>query len=71
MKTHPERITLKDEEVIDTLHYSNIEFPVTKNDFNKVEMKNKISINVFCNENKLTFPIHISDQKLNGFAAYT
>ena len=32
-------------------------------DFNKVEKKNNICINVFCYKNKLTFPVYISDQK--------
>ena len=31
--------------------------------FSKIETKNNICINVFCYENKLTFPIYISDQK--------
>ena len=34
-----------------------------KKDFNKSEVKNNISINVFGYENKLVFPIYISDQK--------
>ena len=29
-------------------------------------MKNKICINIFCYENRLTFPIFISDQKLEN-----
>ena len=32
-------------------------------DFNKIEVKNNICINVFGHENKLVFPIYISDQK--------
>ena len=39
---------------------------MSKNDFSKIEMKNKICINVFCYENKLTFPIHISNQKFEN-----
>ena len=34
-----------------------------KNDLSKIEMKSKIWINVFCYENKLTYPIRILDQK--------
>ena len=30
---------------------------------NKIEIENNIGINIFCYENTLTFPIHISDQK--------
>ena len=35
-------------------------------DFNKIEVKNNICINVFGYENKLVFPIYISDQKLDS-----
>ena len=31
-------------------------------DFKKIEVQNKICINVFCYENKLVFPVYISDQ---------
>ena len=36
-------------------------FPVQENDFTKIETKKNICINVFCYENRLTFPIYISD----------
>ena len=32
-------------------------------DFSKIEVKNKICINVFGYENQLVFPIYVSDQK--------
>ena len=35
-------------------------------DFSEIEMKNNISINVFCYENKLTFPIYVSCQKFKN-----
>ena len=35
-------------------------------DFSKIEKNNNICINVFCYENKLVFPIYISDQKFEG-----
>ena len=38
-------------------------FPVQEKDFNKIEVKNNICINVFGYENRLVFPIYISDQK--------
>ena len=34
--------------------------------FSKIETKSNICINVFCYENKLTFPIYISDQKFEN-----
>ena len=43
-----------------------LNFLYQKNDFRKIEMKNNICINVFCYENKLTFPVNISDQKFEN-----
>ena len=36
---------------------------VQEKDFKKIEVKNNICINVFGYENKLVFPIYVSDQK--------
>ena len=35
-------------------------------DFNKIEVKNNICINVFAYENRLIFPIYVSDQKFEN-----
>ena len=35
-------------------------------DFSKIETKNNIRINVFCYENKLNFPVYLSDQKFEN-----
>ena len=48
------------------LNYDEIEFPVQEIDFNKIEIKSNICVNVFGYDNKLVFPIHISDQKLEN-----
>ena len=37
-----------------------------RKNFSKIETKNNICINVFYRENKLTFPIHISDKKFKN-----
>ena len=66
VKINSERITQKDKELVNDLNYTEIEFSVSKNDFSKIEAKNKICNNVFCCENKLTFPIYISDQKFKN-----
>ena len=49
--------------IAEELHYYGIAFPVQEKDFNKTEIKNNICINVFGYENKLVFPILLSDQK--------
>ena len=45
------------------LNYDGIEFPVQEKDFNKIGIKNNICINVFGYDNRLVFPIYISDKK--------
>ena len=42
VKINPERITQKDEELVNDLYYKGIKFPVSKNYFSKIEMKNNI-----------------------------
>ena len=62
-KEHPRRIWEADERLASNLNYDGIEFPVEEKDFNKIEIQNNISINVFGYENKLVFPIYISSKK--------
>ena len=57
VKIHPERIAKKDKELANDFNYDGVEFPVQEKGFSKIETKNNICINVFCDENKLTFPI--------------
>ena len=66
IKIHPERITQNDKKLVNDLNYDGIEFPVWEKEFNKIEKMNNICINVYCYENKLTFPIYISDQKFEN-----
>ena len=66
VKIRQERITQTDKELVNNLDYDGIKFSVDKEDFSKIETKNNICINVCCYENKLVFPIHISDQKFEN-----
>ena len=52
--------------MINTHDYSEITFPVSKKYFSKNKIKNKICISVFCHKNKLTYPVHLSDQKFEN-----
>ena len=63
---HPERITQRDKKFVNDLNYDGIEFPVSERNSSKIETKNNICINVFSCENKLIFPIYISDQKFEN-----
>ena len=58
---HPERITQKDKELTNDLHYDEIKLPADKEDFSKIEKKKKKNVcnNVFGYEKKLTFKIFI------------
>ena len=59
----PQRIKKFDKEFIKKLDYSEIEFPITIKQINKIEKKNSIRINVFGYEEKQPYPIYISDEK--------
>ena len=60
---YPHRIKKSDKEYIDRLDYSDIEFPVTTKQYNKIENQNEININVFGYEEKQPYPIYISKEK--------
>ena len=61
VKIHPERITQNDKKLTNDFDYDKVGFPLREKDFSKIETKNYICINVYCYENKLTFPIYISN----------
>ena len=61
-KEHPERIKNIDKQIVKQLNYDRTEFPVQEKNFNKIEMMNNVWINVFAYENKLVFPIYVSEQ---------
>ena len=70
---HPERIIQNYKKFNNGLNYDGVGFPVREKDFSKIETKNNVCINVFPYENRLTFPIYISNQKfwkLDVFVAY-
>ena len=46
LERNPQRITLKDKELVKTLDYSGVTFPVSIKDMGKIEKQNKININV-------------------------
>ena len=62
MKKNPQRITKEDKKLINYLDYEGIKFPVSKKDYCRIERQNNVCINVFFNENGLTYPVYVSDQ---------
>ena len=63
LKNHPKKVLKTDKKIAEELDYYEIEFPIQEKDFNKIEVKNNICSNVFVYENRLVFPIYISEQK--------
>ena len=55
-----QRITKVDKTIAYNLDYKDINVPVSKKDYSKIEKKNNVCINVFCYENDLVDPVHIS-----------
>ena len=61
----PNRITEKDQEISKNLNYDGIKFPVSKTDYCKIEVMNKININAFCHEDKIIYLVYLSDQNFD------
>ena len=55
------RITKKDKEISQNLNYDGIKFPVSNKDFLKISLMNKVNISVFSYEDKIIYPIYLSD----------
>ena len=53
--------------MVNYLDYESIEFPVPRKGFSKIEKKINICINVSWYENKLTYPVYISDQEVKHY----
>ena len=66
MERNPQRVTRKERKLVNKLDYEGINFPVSKKDYCRIEMKNKICINLLYYENKLTYPVYLSDQKFES-----
>ena len=62
-KEHPGEIKKSDWRFANNLNYDGIEFLVKESDFNKTEVQNNICSNVSGYENKLVFPIYVSNKK--------
>ena len=58
-KEHPERIKKIWQKIAENFDHDRIEFPMQEKDFNMIEVKNNICMNVFGYENKLVFPIYV------------
>ena len=57
---HCTRVSREDKRIADTLDYSDVTFPVSSKDYDKIENKNGICINVFSYEGNIIYPIYVS-----------
>ena len=55
------RITKEDKKIANTLDYSDIEFPISRDDYPKIEDRFNININVFAYDNSV-YPVYISNK---------
>lgn len=59
---YPERIKKSDRNIVQELCYEGVDFPVSVKDYNKIEVQNNITVNVFGYEDKQFYPIYVSKQ---------
>ena len=59
------RMTKKDREVCKKLNYQGVGFPTSKKDYGKIKVLNSICVNVFYYENKVVYPVYLSDPCFN------
>ena len=57
--SHPERINQQDKKIASTLDYSGIDFPMKTHDYELIENRFNLNVNVFCYEKKV-YPIYVS-----------
>ena len=62
-RKNPQRIKKDDKQYIGGLDYTNVVFPVSQKQYNKIEKQNSIRINVFGYEEGHLFPVHISNER--------
>ena len=62
---NPQRITKEDKKLINKFDYEGINFPVSKKNYYKTEVQNRVCVNVFVYENKIVYPVYLSNQKFN------
>ena len=62
--SHAERINKQDEKIAANLNYSDIAFPLDINDYEKIEDRFQMQVNVFSGKNKV-YPLCISKKSYN------
>ena len=60
-----QRIRKIDREFVKKLNYEALDFPVSKKDYGKIEIMNKICVNFFCYENRINYSVYLSDPEFD------
>ena len=60
------RISKIEKEIVDTLDYSDINFPVSEKGYSKIEDKNSTNINVFSYDDSVMHPVYISNKNFSN-----
>ena len=63
---HPEKIKTQDKEIGKTLDYRGINFPMKARDYEIIEERFNINVNVFGYENRV-FPLYVSKNQMNKY----
>ena len=63
---HSERLKRDNYKCIFKLHFSNFSFPITINEYNKIEKQTNINFYVFGHENNEICPLYISKRKFEN-----
>ena len=59
------RITKKNRVIAKSLNCSSVKFLVSKKDYDKISVTNKINIDGFCYEDKIVYPVYLSNKCFN------
>ena len=59
------RIIKKDRMIAESLNCSEVDFSVSKKDYNKSSVMNGMNINAFCYEDGVMFPVYLPNQSFN------
>ena len=52
--------------MVSELDYEGFKSPVSRKEYCRIERQNNVCINVLCYQNKLTYPVYLSNQKFKN-----
>ena len=70
LKTHSERMTETDQNIINDLNYKSTRFSLSEKGYSKNEQKNNICIDIFCYKNNSVYLVYVSNKNLETVWIY-